>query len=230
MPRFPIALNPFRTRIPTTRLGAIGKAINPLNPFNAAAIVLEETIRAVADKTLGPEAADRVGYFSMGPKIGAILNILDAGAVNAKDDRRLIEESNRYFAAQKARSQPILSGPFPARSQPVLSGPFPASPQPTSFVSSTPVAQASLQAVAPRSEPRSIPVPSTPTPSTEEKNALATEYMKHELLGRSMAEGGELQRRLWEAGGGAGMTADNFMTWVESHPDIAYRELLKRGG
>jgi hypothetical protein len=211
-------------------LGAIGKAINPLNPFNAAAIVLEETIRAVADKTLGPEAADRVGYFSMGPKIGAILNILDAGAVNAKDDRRLIEESNRYFAAQKARSQPVLSGPFPARSQPVLSGPFPASPQPTSFVSSTPVAQASLQAVAPRSEPRSIPVPSTPTPSTEEKNALATEYMKHELLGRSMAEGGELQRRLWEAGGGAGMTADNFMTWVESHPDIAYRELLKRGG
>jgi hypothetical protein len=211
-------------------LGAIGKAINPLNPFNAAAIVLEETIRAVADKTLGPEAADRVGYFSMGPRIGAILNILDAGAVNAKDDRRLIEESNRYFAAQKARSQPVLSGPFPARSQPVLSGPFPASPQPTSFVSSTPVAQASLQAVAPRSEPRSIPVPSTPTPSTEEKNALATEYMKHELLGRSMAEGGELQRRLWEAGGGAGMTADNFMTWVESHPDIAYRELLKRGG
>jgi len=218
MPRFPIALNPFRTRVPTTRLGAIGKAINPLNPFNAAAIVLEETIRAVADKTLGPEAADRVGYFSMGPKIGAILNILDAGAVNAKDDRRLIEESNRYFAAQKAQSQPVLSGPFPA------------SPQPTSFVSSTPVAQASLQAVAPRSEPRSIPVPSTPTPSTEEKNALATEYMKHELLGRSMAEGGELQRRLWEAGGGAGMTADNFMTWVESHPDIAYRELLKRGG
>lgn len=218
MPRFPIALNPFRTRIPTTRLGAIGKAINPLNPFNAAAIVLEETIRAVAGKTLGPEAADRVGYFSMGPKIGAVLNILDAGAVNAKDDRRLIEESNRYFAAQKAQSQPVRSG--------IVSG----SPQPTSFVSSAPMMQASPQAVAPRSEPRSIPVPSTPTPSTEEKNALATEYMKHELLGRSMAEGGELQRRLWEAGGGAGMTADNFMTWVESHPDIAYRELLKRGG
>jgi hypothetical protein len=199
-------------------LGAIGKAINPLNPFNAAAIVLEETIRAVADKTLGPEAAERVGYFSMGPKIGVILNILDAGAVNANDDRRLIEESNRYFAAQKAQSQPVRSGIVPG------------SPKPTSFVSSTPGAQASPQAVVPRSEPRSIPVPSTPTPSTEEKNALATEYMKHELLGRSMAEGGELQRRLWEAGGGAGMTADNFMTWVESHPDIAYRELLKRGG
>lgn len=218
MPRFPIALNPFRTRIPTTRLGAIGKAINPLNPFNAAAIVLEETIRAVADKTLGPEAAERVGYFSMGPKIGVILNILDAGAVNANDDRRLIEESNRYFAAQKAQSQPVRSGIVPG------------APRSTSFTSPTPVAQASPQAVAPRSEPRSIPVPSTPTPSTEEKNALATEYMKHELLGRSMAEGGELQRRLWEAGGGAGMTADNFMTWVESHPDIAYRELLKRGG
>lgn len=218
MPRFPIALNPFRTRVPTTRLGAFGKAFNPLNPFNAAAIVLEETIRAVTEKTLGPEAAERVGYFSMGPKVGAILNILDAGAVNAKDDSRLIEQSNRYFATQKAKNELVRSGIVPGV------------PRSTSFASSAPIAQASTQAVAPRSEPRSIPVPSTPTPSTEEKNALATEYMKHELLGRSLAEGGELQRRLWEAGGGAGMTVDNFMTWVESHPDIAYRELLKRGG
>ena len=216
MPRFPTALNPFRTRVPTTRLGAFGKLLNPLNPANAAAIVLEETIRAVAGKTLGPEAEQRVGYFSLGPMIGAALNILDAGAVNAKDDAQLIAESNRYFDAQKAQRQPARSGVVPG------------APQATSFVAPTPRTQASPQAVAPRTEPRSIPVPTTATPSVEEKNALATEYMKQELLGRTMAEGGELQRRLWEAGGGAGMTPENFMSWVESHPDIAYRELLKR--
>lgn len=216
MPRLPIALNPFRSRVPTTRLGAVGKLLNPLNPVNAATILLEETVRAIAGKTLGPEAEQRVGYFSLGPQIGAALNILDAGAVNAKDDRELIAESNRYFAAQKAQRQPAQSGVVPG------------APQGTSFVAPTPRAQASPQAVAPRTEPRSIPVPSTPTPSTEEQNALAAEYMKQKLLGQSMAKGGELQRRLWEAGGGAGMTPENFMTWVESHPDIAYRELLKR--
>jgi len=54
--RFPVALNPFKTRVPTTRLGAVGKALNPLNPINAATMLLEEVIGGVVGNTLGPEA------------------------------------------------------------------------------------------------------------------------------------------------------------------------------
>ena len=33
---------------------------------------------------------------------------------------------------------------------------------------------------------------------------------------------------MFEAGGGAGMTSENFMSFVEANPAIAYREMLRR--
>lgn len=106
----------------------------------------------------------------------------------------------------------------------------PPAPQDNPTQKLAPGTQAPAPAAADRGAPRSLPVPPTPTPSPEERNELATEYMKQELLAKAMVPGGELQRRLWEAGGGAGMTPENFMSWVEANPAVAYREMLRREG
>ena len=91
----PTYLNPFKSRTPTTKLGRVGKALNPLNPFNARAILIEEAIRAVAGKYLPADTQRRLEYFSFGPQVGVLANILDAGTVNAQDDQKLIQESER---------------------------------------------------------------------------------------------------------------------------------------
>jgi hypothetical protein len=57
---------------------------------------------------------------------------------------------------------------------------------------------------------------------------LSAFYAGQQQLGRSMEQGGELQRRLKELGGAAGMTDKALMEWVEANPGLAYRELLKR--
>jgi hypothetical protein len=69
-------------------------------------------------------------------------------------------------------------------------------------------------------------VPASPTPSM---NELAQMYAKQRILGAEMAKGGELQRRLYEGGAVEGMSPEALMTWVEAHPDLAYRLAEKRG-
>ena len=100
MPKFPVALNPFKTRVPTTRLGSIGKALNPLNPYNAAAIVLEEAISGITGATLGPEAQQRAEYFGFGLLPGIALNAIDAGSVSAMEDQLLEEARAKYLEEQ----------------------------------------------------------------------------------------------------------------------------------
>jgi len=106
----------------------------------------------------------------------------------------------------------------------------PPAPQDSPVQKTAPYTQAPAPAAADRTAPRSAPVPPTVTPAPEEQNELAAEYMKQELLAKAMVPGGELQRRLWEAGGGAGMSPENFMSWVEANPAVAYREMLRREG
>lgn len=53
-------------------------------------------------------------------------------------------------------------------------------------------------------------------------------YRAQEYYGRQMEESGELQRRLKDVGGAAGMTDEALMTWAQRNPALAYREMLKR--
>lgn len=53
-------------------------------------------------------------------------------------------------------------------------------------------------------------------------------YRAQEYYGRQMEESGELQRRLKDVGGAAGMSDEALMAWAEKYPALAYREMLKR--
>jgi hypothetical protein len=56
---------------------------------------------------------------------------------------------------------------------------------------------------------------------------LSSFYAGQQQLGRSMEQTGELQRRLKELGGAAGMSDQALMAWAQKNPGVAYRELLK---
>ena len=56
---------------------------------------------------------------------------------------------------------------------------------------------------------------------------LSSFYAGQQQLGRSMEQSGELQRRLKELGGAAGMSDQALMDWTKKNPALAYRELLK---
>jgi len=233
---FPTALNPFQTRTPASTLGKFGRAINPLNPrnlakqinplnpTNLATVFLTEAILAATGKVLPEEAQNRLRYFSFGPQAGLALNILDAGRVGAttREEADLIKKYSQYNPNRDR--VPVI----PAA--PIERSIVPSAPTSTTFAAPTARRQDTAQYVPPRTEPRSVPVPATATatPPVEEVNELAMEYTKQGLLGKAMAKGGELQRRLFEAGGGAGMTPENFMSFVEANPAVAYREMLRR--
>ena len=97
---------------------------------------------------------------------------------------------------------------------------------------SVPPAPPQDRPVEERRPPVSVKVPPTSTPSPEERtqeNDLARFYVEAHMRGSEMAQGGELQRRLWESGEMRGMTPESFMSWVEANPGLAYREAYRRG-
>lgn len=55
-------------------------------------------------------------------------------------------------------------------------------------------------------------------------------YAGQQQLGRSMEQTGELQRRLKDLGGAAGMSNEALMQWAQANPELAYRELMKLQG
>lgn len=57
---------------------------------------------------------------------------------------------------------------------------------------------------------------------------LSKFYAAQRAMGAYAEQGGELQRRLKEAGGAAGMTDTALMEWARQNPDLALRELMKR--
>ena len=101
-----------------------------------------------------------------------------------------------------------------------------------------------LGAAAPRQSAPVIPVtptaPPAPVVSQAAYNAaiqgfqaptdmpLSEFYAAQENIGRYAEQGGELQRRLKEAGAGAGMSDEALMTWAQKNPALAYRELVRR--
>jgi len=213
--RFPVALNPFKTRVPTTRLGALGKALNPLNPINAATMILEETIGGIVGNTLGPEARQRVEYFGYGGILpGIALNVLDAGAAGATDEEQ--RQLREAFAKQRKANE-TRAAELEAPQQTRTFAPSPATRRPVEETHA-PVSQA-------------VPASSNPPQRKEPEtmNELAQLYAEQYRKGREMEQGGELQRRLMEGGAVPGMTPEALMTWVEANPDLAYRLAEKRG-
>lgn len=96
-------------------------------------------------------------------------------------------------------------------------------------------APATRRPVEERRPPITREVPASPTPQPQAQvqpqamNELAQLYARQRILGAEMAKGGELQRRLYEGGAVEGMSPEALMTWVEAHPDLAYRLAEKRG-
>jgi hypothetical protein len=90
-------------------------------------------------------------------------------------------------------------------------------------------APATRRPVEERRPPITQEVPASPTPQPQSMNELAQTYAEQYKLGRAMAQGGELQRRLYEGGAVQGMSPEALMTWVNAHPDLAYRLAEKRG-
>lgn len=101
-----------------------------------------------------------------------------------------------------------------------------------------------IGAPTPRQAPQITPVtptgPPTPVISQAAYNAAITGtqapaniplsefYAAQRSIGQYAEQGGELQRRLKEAGGAAGMTDEALMAWAQRNPDLALRELMKR--
>jgi len=101
-----------------------------------------------------------------------------------------------------------------------------------------------IGAPTPRQAPQVTPVtptaPPTPVISQAAYNAAITGtqaptniplsefYAAQRSIGQYAEQGGELQRRLKEAGGAAGMTDEALMAWAQRNPDLALRELMKR--
>lgn len=223
----PIAINPFRTRKPTTALGSIGKSLNPLNPANALFAVLPEVVRNI---TGDEELANRASYFSFGPQVGLALNVLDAGAAGAKTEMKE-EQKLREALANFQRQQQQ----FAQKTPPPVIGPR---------VDASTTQMIDIGAPAPRQAPRLTPVtpaaPPTPVISQAAYTAAQTGfrapidiplsefYAAQRGTGAYAEQGGELQRRLKEVGGAAGMTDEALMQWAQQNPDLALRELMKR--
>jgi hypothetical protein len=120
-----------------------------------------------------------------------------------------------YSGGQQAGQQTFTSPPVAPQSpgSPVLSNGA-GVPAQRQNVQERALSQEVLNAAQQYSAPSSIP--------------LSSFYEGQQQLGRSLEQTGELQRRLKEAGGAAGMTDQALMQWAQANPALAYRELLKR--
>jgi hypothetical protein len=173
-------------------------------------------------KYLSPENAQRVEQFEGGINAGLFANILDAGAVNASEDKELQKIKAQYLqranAEVAAKTNLGTTSPPPAAGNRVDA----ATPQignrqaaPVQAPVVPQFTEASLQAAnAGYEAPRNVP--------------LSQFYGAQQKLGRELEQTGELQRRLRESGGASGMTDEALMAWAQKNPGLAYRELVNR--
>jgi len=234
--RFPVALNPFQTRVPTTRLGAVGKAFNPLNPFNLALIVLEETIQKLP---LPSDLKRQASYLGFG--LPGLAYATLEGPANA-NEKKLIEESLKYFAEKDKQERGSVAAPPAAGSRvdPVT----PESPrvipatlvQPPAFPT-TPAGQYRRYFGTPEMDyvfgeaSRTADIPATveemlalaKQTKAPEETPLATYYRAQSAAGRGQMA--DIKKELgYEQG-------SNMAAWAEANPMLAqrlYAEKLKR--
>jgi hypothetical protein len=179
-------------------------------------------IKQLVRQHLSPEDAQRAEQFEGGINAGLFANILDAGAVNASEDKELQKIKAQYLqranAEVAAKTNLGTTSPPPAAGNRVDA----ATPQignrqaaPVQAPVVPQFTEASLQAAnAGYEAPRNVP--------------LSQFYGAQQALGRELEQTGELQRRLRESGGGSGMTDEALMAWAQKNPGLAYRELVNR--
>lgn len=189
-----------------------------LNPLTRSTQLAKQIVR----KVLSPEDAQRVEHFESGLNPGLFLNVLDAGAVGATEDKELqkakaqfLQRANAEVAAKTnlgTTSPPPAAGNRVDAATPQI-GNRQAAPIQAPVVPQ--FTEASLQAANARYEaPTNVP--------------LSQFYGAQQTLGRELEKTGELQRRLRESGGGSGMTEEALMAWAQKNPGLAYRELVNR--
>lgn len=247
--RIPTAINPFATRTPTTFLGKAGKLVNPLNPLNlldavnpAPGIGLGARIATGAGLTgaagLGTSIAGGLaGYgafdalFPQGVADGTLTAATERGDYKPQV-RRQDTQSFTDPTTLGSIAPPSPTLPPPMRDPGLQAGQFTAPPGASSApgvvsngagdprqrqnVQQRQLSQEVLNAAQQYAAPTSVPISSF--------------YAGQQQLGRSMEQGGELQRQLRDLGGAAGMSDQALMEWAQANPGLAYRELMKLQG
>lgn len=234
-------LNPL-TRRPTTsfRGGAGAAGVNLLR---------NTVIGGIADKLLpgvgsqlvntGLNAETALWLTRVNPVVGGVytavvdplLNPLPAGANEAAmlaQARRegwgqtagMAQQTNAAVAAADESTQSVLSKPSPAPA---------AGPR----VETSTVRTRAIPAAPPQSQ-QIAPVTRSALETARESTEASTKvplsqfYAAQDFLGKELEKTGELQRRLKEAGGAAGMSDAALMAWAQKNPGLAYREMLRR--
>lgn len=189
-----------------------------LNPLTRSTQLAKQIVR----KVLSPEDAQRVEHFESGLNPGLFLNVLDAGAVGATEDKELQKAKAQFLqranAEVAAKTNLGTTSPPPAAGNRVDAATPQIGNRQTAPIQAPVVPQfteASLQAAnAGYEAPTNVP--------------LSQFYGAQQTLGRELEKTGELQRRLRESGGASGMTDATLMAWAQKNPGLAYREMVNR--
>ena len=239
---------PFITKTPTTRLGKVGQFLNPLNPANLVDLVnpapgiglgarLASGLGLTGAAGLGTSVAG--GLAGFGAFEALFPQSLADGTLDAAIERGDFKPQVLKEAAAGVRDEPPPGAP-PAPDLPppptvdpgsqagqqIPPATPPVAPGAVSNGAGVPAQRQNVQDRA-RSQEILNAMQQYAAPATF-PGGLSAFYAGQQQLGRSMEQGGELQRRLKELGGAAGMTDEALMQWAQANPGLAYRELLKR--
>jgi len=242
----PTALNPLATRTPTTFLGKTGKFFNPLNPLN-----IVDALNPTPGITLGARLAGGLGLTgsaALGTSVAGGLagfgamealfpqsladGTLEAAIKRGDFDPQNIRQDVRGFTDRDTTG---ATAPPPPTLPPQLdlgsqAGQFttpPGAPPAPGAVSNGAGVPAQRQNVQQRALSQEV-FNAAQQYAAPTGIPLSSFYAGQQQLGRSMEQGGELQRQLRDLGGAAGMADEAFMAWAKANPGLAYRELIKR--
>lgn len=249
-------LKQYRTKVPEPARRFINPRLNPLGKIQDLAS-LNSLLMAPNDETgaviygaglLHPIAGTLAAVSQLGGDT-------PQGASPYANWQRLGYKSEQdmrdRIAAQIGRENAVaLAGRLPAAGfdsvRNFVPPPPVADPQATNPVGSPRVApqannpvDASTPRLTTQAPKRSLAPAAAPIPQAAYEAAVTTGlaegsvsprdlYRAQEYYGRQMEESGELQRRLKDVGGAAGMSDEALMTWAQKNPALAYREMLKR--
>ena len=229
-------INPLTSAPTKTLRGGLGAAGVNVARNTALGIVADSLIPGSAvTKYLDPALNIESGLAMTRahPVLGALYMILDASPVNATEAQMLARARRENWGAPgMTNTAPVATAVGDQTAQAVLSQPTPrpapgprvetstvrtrmAAPAPAQTQTIAPISQAALTAADTSFEaPAAVP--------------LKQFYAAQDVLGRDLEKTGELQRRLKEAGGAAGMSDAALMAWAQKNPGLAYREMMRR--
>jgi hypothetical protein len=252
------ALNPLATRTPTTLLGKVGKAFNPLNPVNIGGLAtggLISTVLSENDPNKGNAELYTLIPGGLLPKIATttILGATPAG-VSDEQEANLIRQSNarsqfgknykvngiEYDVKTGRAINPPANVFIPARSDSGLTPPAftgggqsnaAGTPEQRRNVSQRAMIVDALAAPPVRLSTRiDTPVNTMSSDAQLYPTELAARYGQEQAYGNELLKAGTLVPRLQEAGVAPGMPPENFAAWAKANPGLAVRLLGQAQG